>query len=57
VYTVDGARSWAQAVGVSAGHIVYVGTDQGSAAYIGPATRLIDPRSCRRRARRSVRPG
>jgi predicted amidohydrolase YtcJ len=42
VYTVDGSRSWAQAVGVSAGHIVYVGTDQGSAAYIGPATRLID---------------
>lgn len=42
VYTVDGARSWAQAVGVSAGHIVYVGTDQGAGAYIGPATRVID---------------
>jgi predicted amidohydrolase YtcJ len=42
VYTVDGARSWAQAVGVSAGRIVYVGTDQGAGAYIGPATRVID---------------
>lgn len=42
VYTVDGARSWAQSVGVSAGKIVYVGTDQGAAAYIGPATRVID---------------
>ena len=42
VYTVDGARSWAQAVGVSAGHIVYVGTDEGAGAYIGPATRVID---------------
>ncbi|MBS0388820.1 MAG: amidohydrolase [Proteobacteria bacterium] len=42
VYTVDGARSWAQAVGVRAGKIVYVGTDQGADAYIGPATRVID---------------
>jgi imidazolonepropionase-like amidohydrolase len=42
VYTVDGSRSWAQAVGVSAGHIVYVGSDQGAGAYIGPATRVID---------------
>jgi len=42
VYTVDGARSWAQAVAVSAGRIVYVGTDQGAGAYIGPATRVID---------------
>ena len=42
VYTVDGARSWAQAVGVRAGEIVYVGTDHGAGAYIGPGTRVID---------------
>jgi predicted amidohydrolase YtcJ len=42
VYTVDGERSWAQAVGVRAGRIVYVGTDQGAGAYIGPGTRVID---------------
>jgi hypothetical protein len=42
VYTVDGARTWAQAVGVRAGHIVYVGTDPGASPYIGPATRVID---------------
>ena len=42
IYTVDGVRSWAQAVGVSAGKIVYVGTDLGAGAFIGPATRVID---------------
>lgn len=42
VYTVDGSRSWAQAVGVSAGKIVYVGTDHGAGAVIGPSTRVID---------------
>ncbi len=42
VYTVDGARSWAQAVGVRAGKIVYVGTDHGTGAYIGRDTRVID---------------
>jgi len=44
VYTVDGARSWAQAVAVRGGHIVYVGTDQGAAGYVGPGTRVIDLR-------------
>jgi predicted amidohydrolase YtcJ len=42
VYTVDGSRSWAQAIGVSGGRIVYVGADPGAAAFIGPATRVID---------------
>lgn len=42
VYTVDGSRSWAQAIGVSAGRIVFVGTDKAAGAYIGPATRVID---------------
>jgi hypothetical protein len=41
VYTVDPARSWAQAVGVRAGKIVYVGTDAGAKALVGPKTRVI----------------
>lgn len=42
VYTVDAARSWAEAVAVRAGRIVYVGADAGLAPWIGPATRRID---------------
>lgn len=42
VYTVDSARSWAEAVAVRAGRIMYVGTDAGLAPWIGPATRRID---------------
>ena len=42
VYTVDGARTWAQAVAIRAGRIVYVGTDRGAAPYITPSTRLVD---------------
>src|SRR5437879_1948110 len=42
VYTVDATRSWAEAVAVRAGRIVYVGTDAGLAGWIGPDTRSID---------------
>jgi predicted amidohydrolase YtcJ len=42
VYTVDGARSWAEAVGVSGGRIVFVGTDAAANAWIGPATRVVE---------------
>jgi predicted amidohydrolase YtcJ len=42
IYTVDGARTWAQAVAIRAGHIVYVGTDRGVAAYVTPSTRVVD---------------
>ena len=42
IYTVDGARSWAQAVAIRAGRIVYVGTDRGVTAYVTPATRVVD---------------
>jgi predicted amidohydrolase YtcJ len=42
VYTLDGARSWAQAVAVGRGRIVYVGTDAGLAAYINARTRVVD---------------
>ncbi len=42
VYTVDAARSWAEAVAIRAERIVYVGTDAGLTAWIGPMTRRID---------------
>jgi hypothetical protein len=42
IYTVDAPRSWASAVAVSSGRIVYVGDDSGAAAWIGPKTQKID---------------
>lgn len=42
VYTVDAARSWAEAVAIREGRIVYVGTDAGLTPWIGPQTRRID---------------
>ncbi|HKD18354.1 MAG TPA: amidohydrolase family protein, partial [Thermoanaerobaculia bacterium] len=42
VYTVDGPRSWAEAVAVSGGRIVFVGTNAASTAWIGPSTRVVD---------------
>jgi hypothetical protein len=42
VYTVDAARSWAQAVAVRAGRIAAVGTDAGARALAGPRTEVID---------------
>jgi len=39
IYTLDAARSWAQAVAVRAGRIVYVGSDEGAAPFVGPKTR------------------
>jgi predicted amidohydrolase YtcJ len=42
VYTVDGARSWAEAVAVSKGRIVFVGPDAGASAWIGPSTKVLD---------------
>jgi predicted amidohydrolase YtcJ len=41
VYTVDPARSWAQAVAVRGGRIAFVGTDAGAKAFIGPKTRVV----------------
>ena len=38
VYTVDAERSWAEAVAIRDGAIVYVGDDAGAEAQIGPAT-------------------
>jgi predicted amidohydrolase YtcJ len=42
VYTVDAERSVAEAVAVSGGRIVYVGSDAGVADLIGTDTRVID---------------
>lgn len=42
VYTVDAVRSWAQAVAVRGGRIVYVGTDSAVMDWIGPQTRVVE---------------
>ena len=42
VYTVDAARSWAEAVAVRDGRIVFVGGAEGARAFIGPDTRVLD---------------
>jgi len=42
VYTVDGARSWAETVVVSKGRIVFVGPDAASKPWIGMRTRIVD---------------
>jgi predicted amidohydrolase YtcJ len=42
IYTMDGSRSWAEAVAIRDGRIVFVGLDKDLQAHIGPATRVID---------------
>ena len=42
VYTVDGARSWAEAVGISKGRIVFVGPDASASPWIGPSTKVLN---------------
>src|SRR5436853_3170686 len=42
VYTLDASRRWAEAVAVSRGRIVYVGTDRGVGSWIGPQTAVVD---------------
>jgi predicted amidohydrolase YtcJ len=42
VYTVDGARTWAEAVAIRGEEIVYVGGNQGAARYVGPKTRVLN---------------
>src|SRR5580658_297710 len=44
VYTVDAQDSVQQALAIHAGRIVYVGSDAGLAAYIGPKTMVFDLR-------------
>lgn len=42
IATMDASRSWAQAIGVRAGRIVFVGTDSEATKWIGPRTRVTD---------------
>jgi predicted amidohydrolase YtcJ len=42
VQTMDAARSWATAVAVRGGRIVFVGTDAEALAWRGPRTRVVD---------------
>jgi predicted amidohydrolase YtcJ len=42
VYTVDGARSWAEVVAVSGGRIVFVGSAPAVKPWIGPETKVVD---------------
>ncbi len=42
VYTVDAARSWAEAVAIRGETIVYVGSRRGAARFVGPQTRVVD---------------
>lgn len=42
IYTVDADRSWAQAVAVKDGRIVYVGDNEGAGRQIGQSTELVD---------------
>jgi predicted amidohydrolase YtcJ len=42
VYTVDAARTWAEAVAIRGDEIVYVGSNEGAARYVGPRTRVVN---------------
>lgn len=42
VYTVDAARSWATAIAVRGGRIVYIGTDSLPPGVVGPRTETVD---------------
>jgi predicted amidohydrolase YtcJ len=44
VYTVDAARSWAAAVAIRDGRIVYVGSDSLPPGLVGPTTEVVDLR-------------
>jgi hypothetical protein len=42
IYTVDSAQSWAEAVAVKDGRIVFVGTNEEAKVHIGKATNVVD---------------
>ncbi len=42
VYTVDAQRSWAEAIAIRGGEIVFVGTNREARTYIGDATEITD---------------
>ena len=41
VYTVDAARTWAEAIAIDEGRIVYVGTNEGVIPWIGQETKVL----------------
>jgi predicted amidohydrolase YtcJ len=42
VYTLDAARTWAEAVAIAGGRIVYVGPESGLRQWVGPHTAVVD---------------
>jgi predicted amidohydrolase YtcJ len=42
IYRVAPVRSWAEALAVREGRLIYVGTDSGVASFIGPHTKVLD---------------
>jgi predicted amidohydrolase YtcJ len=42
IYTLDASRSWAEAIAVRQGRIVFVGTGVGAEPWIGPETRVLE---------------
>jgi hypothetical protein len=42
IYTVDSARSWAEAVAIKDGRIVFVGTNDDAKDFIGDGTKVVD---------------
>jgi hypothetical protein len=42
IYTVDAARSWAQALAVKNGKIIFIGTTTGAEGFHGPKTKVVD---------------
>ena len=42
IYTVDARRSWAEAVAIRGGRIVFVGSDEDAKAHIGPDTKVVE---------------
>jgi predicted amidohydrolase YtcJ len=42
VYTVDAERSWAEAVAIKDGKIIYVGDNEGAGAYISTESEIVD---------------
>jgi len=44
VYTVDAARTWAQAVAIRGGRIAAVGTDAEMRPHVGPRTEVVNLR-------------
>lgn len=44
VYTMNAVRSWARAIAIRDGILIYVGTEQGVALLIGEITRVVELR-------------